>query len=40
MRALAVARTIADMEECEKVSGDHLVEALSFRKNDQESAAA
>jgi magnesium chelatase family protein len=40
MRALAVARTIADMEECECVSGDHLMEALGFRKNDQEPAAA
>jgi magnesium chelatase family protein len=40
MCALAVARTIADMEENEKVMGDHLMEALSFRKNDQKSVAA
>jgi magnesium chelatase family protein len=40
MRALAVARTIADMEESEVVTGDHLIESLSFRKNDQEPVAA
>jgi magnesium chelatase family protein len=40
MCALAVARTIADMEESERVTGDHLLEALSFRKNDRDSAAA
>jgi magnesium chelatase family protein len=40
MCALDVARTIADMEECEKVSGDHLLEAISFRKNDREAAVS
>jgi magnesium chelatase family protein len=40
MCALGVARTIADMEESEKVTGDHLLEAVSFRKNDREAAAA
>ena len=40
MSALAVARTIADMEESERVTQDHLLEAVSFRKNDRESAAA
>jgi magnesium chelatase family protein len=40
MCALGVARTIADMEESEKVIGDHLLEAVSFRRNDRESAAA
>jgi magnesium chelatase family protein len=40
MCALGVARTIADMEESDKVSADHLLEAVSFRKNDQESAVA
>jgi magnesium chelatase family protein len=40
MGTLAVARTIADMEESEKVMGDHLMEALGFRKNDREAAVA
>jgi magnesium chelatase family protein len=40
MCALGVARTIADMVECEKVNSDHLLEAVSFRKNDCESAVA
>ncbi|MDR3037077.1 MAG: YifB family Mg chelatase-like AAA ATPase [Coriobacteriales bacterium] len=40
MSALAVARTIADMEENERVTRDHLFEAVSFRKNDRESVAA
>lgn len=40
MSALAVARTIADMEESEKVSQDHLFEAVSFRKTDREAVAA
>ncbi|MDR2106548.1 MAG: YifB family Mg chelatase-like AAA ATPase [Coriobacteriales bacterium] len=40
MGTLAVARTIADMEESERVTGDHLMEALGFRKNDRESAVA
>jgi magnesium chelatase family protein len=31
MSALKVARTIADMEECDKVKQDHLLEAVSFR---------
>ncbi|MDR2197058.1 MAG: YifB family Mg chelatase-like AAA ATPase [Coriobacteriales bacterium] len=34
MSALAVARTIADMEESEKVHQDHLLEAVSFRARD------
>jgi magnesium chelatase family protein len=38
--ALSVARTIADMEECEKVTSEHLLEAVSFRKNDREAAVA
>ena len=40
MCALSVARTIADMEESERVLQEHLLEAVSFRKNDLESAAA
>jgi magnesium chelatase family protein len=40
MCALAVARTIADMEESERVCGEHLLEALGFRKNDQEAEVA
>jgi magnesium chelatase family protein len=40
MGALAVARTIADMEESERVTGDHLLEAVGFRKNDREASAA
>ncbi|MCL1847450.1 MAG: YifB family Mg chelatase-like AAA ATPase [Coriobacteriia bacterium] len=38
MCALSVARTIADMEERDKVSREHLLEAVSFRKNDREAA--
>jgi magnesium chelatase family protein len=30
-RVLRVARTIADLEGCERVDGDHLSEALAFR---------
>ncbi|MDR1082927.1 MAG: YifB family Mg chelatase-like AAA ATPase [Coriobacteriales bacterium] len=40
MCAVAVARTIADMEESERVTSEHLLEAMSFRKNDRESVAA
>jgi magnesium chelatase family protein len=40
MSALAVARTIADMEESECVTQDHLFEAVSFRKTDREAVAA
>ena len=40
MCALSVARTIADMEESERVLQEHLLEAVSFRKNDRESAGA
>ena len=40
MCALSVARTIADMEESERVLQEHLLEAVSFRKNDRESAEA
>jgi magnesium chelatase family protein len=40
MSALAVARTIADMEESERVTQDHLFEAVSFRKTDRETVAA
>jgi magnesium chelatase family protein len=40
MCALSVARTIADLEESERVAQEHLLEAVSFRKNDRESAAA
>jgi magnesium chelatase family protein len=40
MSTLAVARTIADMEEKERVTQDHLVEAVSFRKTDRELVAA
>lgn len=39
MCALSVARTIADIEESERVHQDHLLEAVSFRKNDRESSA-
>lgn len=31
---LKLARTIADMEGCEKINESHLMEALAFRKND------
>jgi magnesium chelatase family protein len=37
MSAVAVARTIADMEESERVTQDHLLEAVSFRKTDKEA---
>jgi magnesium chelatase family protein len=40
MGTLAVARTIADLEESERVLGDHLLEAVGFRKNDREAAVA
>jgi len=40
MCALSVARTIADMEESERVLQEHLLEAVSFRKNDRESVEA
>ncbi len=36
MCTLSVSRTIADMEESEKVNKDHLLEAVSFRKKDLE----
>ena len=39
MCALSVARTIADMEESEAVGKEHLMESISFRKNDCEQAA-
>jgi magnesium chelatase family protein len=37
--ALSVARTIADMEESDAVGQEHLMESISFRKNDCEQAA-
>jgi len=40
MCALSVARTVADIEESERVCQEHLLEAISFRKNDRESTAA
>jgi magnesium chelatase family protein len=40
MSAVAVARTIADMEESERVTQEHLFEAVSFRKTDRETVAA
>ena len=40
MCALSVARTIADMEESERVLQEHLLEAVSFRKNDRESVTS
>ncbi|MDR2492619.1 MAG: YifB family Mg chelatase-like AAA ATPase [Coriobacteriales bacterium] len=36
MRALAVARTIADIEQQEKVSVEHLLEAVTFRADTEE----
>ena len=40
MCVLSVARTIADIEESERVLQEHLLEAVSFRKNDQELTAS
>lgn len=37
MRTLALARTIADMEECARVGRDHLCEAIGFRLREGES---
>lgn len=37
MRTLALARTIADMEECLRVGRDHLCEAIGFRLREEES---
>jgi magnesium chelatase family protein len=34
MRGLAVARTIADIEQQERVSRDHLFEAVNYRAKD------
>jgi magnesium chelatase family protein len=31
MRAVGVARTIADIEQCQRVTSDHLMEAVAFR---------
>ncbi|MCL1890877.1 MAG: YifB family Mg chelatase-like AAA ATPase [Coriobacteriia bacterium] len=36
MRALAVARTIADIEQQEKVSNEHLLEAITFRADGED----
>jgi magnesium chelatase family protein len=40
MCTLSVARTIADMEESDKVKQEHLLEAVSFRKKDMETVSA
>lgn len=37
MRTLALARTIADMEECARVGRNHLCEAIGFRLREGES---
>lgn len=37
MRVLEVARTIADIDESENVSHDHLCEALTYRLRDNSS---
>ena len=37
MRTLALARTIADMEECARVERNHLCEAIGFRLREGES---
>jgi magnesium chelatase family protein len=39
MCTLSVARTIADMEESDKVKQEHLLEAVSFRKKDMETVS-
>ena len=38
MRTLAVARTVADMEESARVERAHLCEALAFRVREGEGA--
>ena len=38
MRTLAVARTIADMDEAERVERAHLCEALAFRVREGEGS--
>ena len=37
-RILKLARTIADLAECEQISTNHLSEAINYRKFDQRSA--
>lgn len=38
MRVLSVARTIADIDTSEKVTHDHLCEALTFRVRDKNTS--
>ncbi len=36
-KIIKVARTIADLNECENIEKNHILEAVSFRKMDSEN---